>query len=74
MVCMQPVLDQNGESLFRISLVLPGCLARPTRLAQNSVGLEFAILDSTLKWDEIEVLDVSCAVYSIDLAVCKPLK
>lgn len=65
MVCMQSVLYQTGESFFWISLVWPERLARPTRLAQNSVGLKFAILDSTLKWDKIEVLDPSsrCLLY-----------
>ena len=65
MVCMQSVLYQTGESFFWISLVWPECLVRPTRLAQNSVGLKFAILDSTLKWDKIEVLDPSsrCLLY-----------
>ena len=71
MVCMQPVLYQTGESFFWISVVRPRCLARPKRFAENSGGLYFAILDSTLKWDKIEVLDLSFAAYCIDFAACE---
>lgn len=51
MVCMQPVLYQTGESFFWIGL-RPECLARPTTLAENSVGLQFAKFDSTLNWGQ----------------------